>query len=243
MVLGRVGVAGEAHGEPPTLEQREQRLAIGQVAGGVSGVEIGAQRDMRHEDDQRVLRRMREDVANEFELRRIEPALVFAGAVRLGLVGAEIVDVVEHQEQRLGVEERVIVRAEHAPIGLAAVAAVGRLVIEVVVAADIPPGQADRADDLVVAVVEREIVEHDVAGGEAEFRARPRERVDHVLADEIDFRVRLRLRIGEHDDFEGARLVLAERGKSSEAGSGPVGAIPSKVSSSEAGEPSGRWWR
>ena len=60
------------------------------------------------------------------------------------LIGAEIVDIVEHQEQRVGIEEGVIVRAEDALERLAAVAAVGRLEIEIVIAADVPPGQADR---------------------------------------------------------------------------------------------------
>ena len=43
MMLGRMGVAGEAHGEAPALEQREQRFAVGQIVRGVGGIEIGAQ--------------------------------------------------------------------------------------------------------------------------------------------------------------------------------------------------------
>ena len=105
-------------------------------------------------------------------------------------VGPEIVDVVEHEEQRLRVEERVVVRPEDALVGLAAVLPVGRLEIEIVVAADVPPRQPDRADDRVVTRVEREIVEHDVAGGEAELGVDAGQRLDQVLANEVDFGVR-----------------------------------------------------
>ena len=84
---------------------------------------------------------------------------------------------------------------------------------------------------IALSVVEREIVEHDVAGGEAEFApCVAGERLDHVLADEIDFDVGLRLRIGEQHDLERVRLLLAvQAGNRRDAGSGPVGAMPSKV--------------
>ena len=182
---------------------------------------------------------MRQHVADEVELRRVDPSFVFARAVRLRLVGAEIVDVVQHQEQRLRIEEGIVVRAEHALVGFAAVASVGGLEVEVVVAADIPPRQADRPDDPVVAVVEREIVEHDVAQREAELRLRARQRLDDVLADIVDLDIRLRLRIGEQHDLEGVRLLLAFSAKSTEAGRGPVGAMPANSRLSEAGEPAG----
>ena len=163
---------------------------------------------------------LREHVAHEFELGRVQPSLVFAGGIRLGLVGAEIVDVVEHQEQRLRIEEGVIVRPEHPLVGLAAAAPVGGLEVEVVIAADVPPGQADRADDRVVAVVERQVVEHDVAGREAEPGFRPRERLDHVLADEVDFDVRFRLRVGEHHDLERSGFVLPAQREIDRSGQG-----------------------
>ena len=77
MMLGRMRVAGEADREAPPFEQREERVAIGQVRIGF-GVEKVAQRDVHHEDDQLVARRVREDVAHEFELGGVDAALIFA---------------------------------------------------------------------------------------------------------------------------------------------------------------------
>ncbi len=151
-------------------QKLEERVLVDEILPRL-GAEIGADRDVHDGDDERVVRRMREHVAGELELRLVEPAFILAGAARLCRVEAEIVDVVEHEEERVPVEERVIVRAEKALVGLAAVFAVRRVEIEVVVAADVPPRQADRADDRIEARVEREIVEHDVAGGEAESGA------------------------------------------------------------------------
>ena len=217
MVLGRVRVAGEAHRMFAPLEQPEELILVGEVLVGLVA-EIGPDRNMHDDDDERLRRRVRQHAADEFELRLVEPPLVFAGAPRLCRVGTEIVDVVEHEEERLRVEERVVVRTEESLVGLAAVCAVGRLEIEVVVAADVPPRQSDRADDRVEARIEREVVEHDVAGGEPEFRVDAGERLDQVLADEIDLRLGLGLRIGHHHDLERLRLVLAfereiERGR------------------------------
>ena len=158
---------------------------------------------------------------DELELRVVEPSLVFASELRLRRVLSEIVDVVEHQEKRPAIEERVIVRAEDALVGFAAVLAARRLEIEVVVAADVPPGQADRADDGVEARIERQVVEHDVAGGQPELGAGPRQRLDQVLADEIDLGLVLGLRIGHHDDIERLRLVLPSKREIERGGHGP----------------------
>ena len=83
-------------------------------------------------------------------------------------IGAEIVDVVEHQKQRAAIFERVIARPVGALEGLARIFRVRRFVIEIVIAADIVPGQPDLPDDTVEPRIERQIVEHDVAGGHAE---------------------------------------------------------------------------
>ena len=75
MVLGRVSVAGEADREAAAFEQGEERLPVLQVLIGFV-VEKGADRDVHHDDDQRVLRRVGEHVAHELELPLVEPALV-----------------------------------------------------------------------------------------------------------------------------------------------------------------------
>jgi len=57
---------------------------------------------MERHDDQAVPRHRRQHVADEAELLRPEPALVLAGAVGLG---AEVLDVVQHQERGAGILE------------------------------------------------------------------------------------------------------------------------------------------
>ena len=124
-------------------------------------------------------------------------------------IGPKIVDVVEHEEKRLPVEERVIVRAENALESLAAIFAVRRFEIEIVVAADVPPRQPDRPHDRVRTRIEREVVEHDVASGEAELGVDAGERLDQILADEVHLSAGFRLRIGHQHDVERLWLILA----------------------------------
>ena len=156
-------------------------------------------------------------------------------------VEAKIIDVIEHEKKRLAIEERVIVRAEDALEGLTAILAVRRLEIEIVVAADIPPRESDRTHDRVRPRIEREVVEHDVAGGEAKLGVDAGQRLDQILADEVDFRAGLRLRIGHQHDVERLGSSWRRSGKSTDAGNGPVGAKPSKrqVGLELAGEPLG----
>ena len=206
-MLGRMRMAGEADGVATPLEQREERVPVLQILIGLV-VEKGADGNVHHNDDERVVRRVREHVAHELELALVKPALVLASSPNLVRVVPKIVDVIKHEEERLPVIERVIVRAEDALEGLATIFAVRRFEIEIVVAADVPPRKADRAHDRVRARIEREIVEHDVAGGEAELGVGAGQGLDQVLANEVDFRAGLRLRIGHHDDVERLRLVL-----------------------------------
>ncbi len=207
MMLGRVGMACETDRVATPLKQSEERVAILQVLIGFV-VEKRVDRNVHHHDDQRVVRRMREHVAHKLELALVEPAFVLPPSPNFMRVESEIVDVVEHQEKRLPVEERVIVRAEDALEGLTAILAVRRFEIEIVIAADIPPRQSNRAHDRVRARIEREVVEHDVARGEAELGVDAGQSLDQVLADEVDFRSGLRLWIGHQDNVERLRLVL-----------------------------------
>ena len=169
MMFGRMRVSREADRVAAPFEQGEESIPVLQVLIGFV-VEKRLDRDVHHHDDQRVVGRMREHVAHELELPLVEPALVLAAAPGFMRVRPKIVDVVEHEEKRLRIEERVVVRPEDALEGLAAIFAVRRFQIEIVVAADIPPRQSDRAHDRVRTRIEREVVEHDVARGEAELR-------------------------------------------------------------------------
>ena len=67
------------------FEQGEERVAILEVLIGLV-VEKRADRNVHHDDDQRVVGRMREHVAHELELPLVEPALVLAAAP--GLCGS-----------------------------------------------------------------------------------------------------------------------------------------------------------
>ena len=58
MMLGRVGVAGEADGEAPPLEQVKERLGTLKILIGLVA-EKGADGDVHHHDDQRVVGRVR----------------------------------------------------------------------------------------------------------------------------------------------------------------------------------------
>src|ERR1700722_5403337 len=133
MMLGRVRMACETHRIATPLEQSEESVAILQVLIGFV-VEKRVDRNVHRHDDQRVVRRVREYVAHKLELALVEPAFVLPPSPNFMRVESEIVDVVEHQEKRLPVEERVIVRAEHTLESLAAVFAVWRFKIEIVVA-------------------------------------------------------------------------------------------------------------
>ena len=86
MMLGRVRVSGEADGEAAPFEQGEERLPILQVLIGFV-VEKGADRDVHHDDDERVVRRVSEHLTDELELPLVEPALVLAASP--GLCGSK----------------------------------------------------------------------------------------------------------------------------------------------------------
>src|SRR5580698_5474479 len=100
MMFGRVGMAGEAHRMAAPFEELKQRLPVDEVLPGLVA-ERGLDWDVKDDDDERIVRRELEHAAHELELPLVEPALVLARAARLLRVEAEIVDVVEHEEERL----------------------------------------------------------------------------------------------------------------------------------------------
>ena len=209
-MLGRMRMPGERDGGP-IAEESEQVTCIVRVVGRVLRVEVGAQRDVEGQHDEALLRRRREQVLDEGQLGVREVAAIGAlfFAARLAGAGAEIIDVVEHHEQRAGVLVRVVRRPEHPLPGVARARGIGRLVVEVVVAADGPPRQADRAEDPVEAVELGEIVEHQVAAGHAEGGPTADQAADDGIAQILDLRSRFRLRIGDQHDVEAGGLVDA----------------------------------
>ena len=209
MVLGRVGVPGEADAGP-IADEPEQVACIRRVGGGHLGIEIGAQRDVHREDQQRLRRRHRQQVAHEGELVVREAADVGAVLVAgLAAAGAEIIDVVEHDEQRAAVRMRVVRSAEHALPGVARAGGIGGLVVEVVIAADRPPRHADAPDHAVEAGIDGEVVEGEVAQRHAEGGAGAQQRHHRLVADVLDLRRGFGLRVGEEDHVEALGLGLA----------------------------------
>src|SRR5205823_13133036 len=96
---------------------------------------------------QAIGRRLLQDVGDEGELPLADAALILAVPARLLRIGAEIFDIVEHEEQRPAMLEGVIGWPEGALEGLARIPRVRRLEIEIVIAADVEPRKADLADD------------------------------------------------------------------------------------------------
>src|ERR1700723_774257 len=212
MMLGRMRVTGEAHRISASFEQGEESVPVLQVLIGLV-VEKRVDRNVHHHDDQRVIGRMREHVAHELELTLVKPALVLAPSPWLVGIWPKIVDVIEHEKERLPVEERIVIWTKDALEGLPTIFSIRRFEIEIVIAADIPPWQPNRAHDRVGTGIKREVVEHDVARSEAEARVDARQSLDQILANEVDFRAGLRLRIGHHDDVERMSLVLSTQRK------------------------------
>ena len=166
-MLGGVGVTREADARP-LADQFEELAAIDGVDGWRLRINIGPQRDVHGDNHQLVDRRFLEHVSNEGTLALTYPALVLAVASRPRPVGAKVFDVVEHKKQGAAVLERVMGWAEHPLEGLARIARARRLEVEIMVAGDVPPRHADLADDAVLPGIERQVVEHDVAGRHAE---------------------------------------------------------------------------
>ncbi len=104
--------------------------------------------------------------------------------------------------------EGVVAGAEHALERLAGQGVVRRLVVHVVVAGAVVPGDAARADHAVVAVVEGQVVEHQVAQPQAEGGRERGQAGDDVVAHVPELHFVLRLRVGQQKRVEIGRFVL-----------------------------------
>src|ERR1700733_2888853 len=113
VMLGRMRVTGETQRVAASFEQGEESVPVLQVLVGLV-VKKRVDWNVHHHDDERVVRRMREHVAHELELARIESPLVLPPSPNLMRVVPKIGDVIEHEEKRLPIEECVIVRAKDA---------------------------------------------------------------------------------------------------------------------------------
>ena len=147
----------------------EEILHVDRVVRRVGGSER-LQRDMETDHHQAVAWHVGQDVANEAQLAFSKVATVFAEAVRFGRISAEVIDVVQQDEGRPTVLEGVPTGAEDPLEGFGGVGVVRSLQIHVVVAAAVEPRQPNRADDVVIPRLVRQVVEHDVAMGNAERR-------------------------------------------------------------------------
>ena len=223
MVLGGVGVAGEAQ-HLATGEQIEERGAVGGRVAGIVRRGVGVQRDMHREHDQVVPGISARRFFRKARLRSPTRAPIGVGADRHRR--PKPLDVVEHHEPRPPMPERVGRRTENPLPGLAAVTGVRGLHVEVVIARQAVPGQADPADDPVGAAVERQIVEQHVASGQPERR-----RDRHGPGDRRIPTWSSSSRLSGWGSVnsrtsKSAGSSTRVRVKSIEAGSGPVGATP-----------------
>ena len=106
------------------------------------------------------------------------------------------------------VVEGVVRRAVHALERFVAQLIVRGVEVDVVIADDVVPGDADQGDGRVERLEERQVVEHDVAERDAERRFGPDQFGHDVVSDVVDFFLVAWLRVAEHDRAELVRLIL-----------------------------------
>src|SRR5215475_9623235 len=205
VMFGGMSVSREAHCWAPRNEP-QQVGAVRCIDGGSFGVEIRAQRDVHADHDQFVLRRVFEEVRHEGKLTLSDLALVFAATTGSARIGSQIRYVIKHDKQRIAVVEGIMRRPKDPLESLARIVPIKGLEIEIVIAADVPPWDADLANDAIVATIHCEIIEQDVASRNAERRAGADEWDHGVVADEIELRLALRLWVGEEDHIVLGRL-------------------------------------
>ncbi len=146
MVLGGVGVTGEAQ-HLPSRQQVEERGAIDGRAVGIVRRGVGEQRDVHGEHDQVVPWNLGQKIAQKGQAALADVAAIGVSSDRHRRT--QPLDVVEHHEPGPPVAERVGRRTEDPLPGLAAIAGVRSLHVEVVIAREAVPGQADLPDDAV----------------------------------------------------------------------------------------------
>ncbi len=206
MLVG-VGVTAKADGVGVGRDRGEE-IGVVDIGDAGFGPLLGAQRDVVRDHDQVVARHVGQHIADEGQLVRPEMAAVLAEAVGAPGVGPQVFDVIQHEERHAGILERAVASAEHALERLARVGVVRGLQIHVVVARAVIPGQPDGADDAVEPIVIGQVVEHQVAMGDAERGLDPGGGDDDIVADVADLGDGFRLRVGEQQGVERRRLVL-----------------------------------
>ena len=113
----------------------------------------------------------------------------------------------------LAVVEGVVRGAVDALERLGGVGVVRHVVVVVVVAGQVPPGQADGRHDVVHARVAGEVVVDDVAHGEPERGVRADKLRHDVVADVVELLLAVGLGVGEDDDVELLGLLLPYDGE------------------------------
>ena len=168
---------------------------------------------MHRHDHEMLARHMRQHVAHELQLPLADQAGIGAAARSTGVV-AEVVHVIEHDERGARMLEGVVARPEHPLPGLARAPVVAGLRVDVVVARAVVPGDAGRTQDLQVARVEREVVEHDVAVVDAEGGLAAERAGDDVVAQVAELGAVRGLRVGEQQGLEARRSPPAASAES-----------------------------
>ena len=134
VMFRRVRMTGEAHRVSVNKERQEFGL-VADVHRRVAGIEIVLQRNVHNGDDEARGWGLSQHIGDKSALTFAKKAPEFAAAARLGRVNAEIINVVQHQKQRVAIFESVIIGAKHAFERLTAIAGIRCLEVQIMVAA------------------------------------------------------------------------------------------------------------
>ena len=197
MILGaepivtlEVGVGGQGEGVLVVFDHFEEFFLVGNSTEG----------DVHAQDDELVDGYMFEVVAEPGELLVSE----FAGVATF--FAAIVFDVVKDHKVDWAEVETVVTGAVNALPGFRAQIVVGGIEIEVVIAEDVVPREADIGDGLIERLIKLKIVEHDVAEADSEFAVLvggvTDDLLDDVVRHVVDFGLVSGLGIAEHHDSE-----------------------------------------
>ena len=214
-VLGGVRMAGHRVEIGVVGQQVEKRLAVLHPVLAFRLIGRDQEGDVHGENQQPILGHMGEFGLKPRQLHLAQCRVVAASGTRILRCGRRtpVAHIVENHEHRVSVLEGVVGRAVPLGEGLQRVLVGGRKQVEFVVAGNVVPRNADLADDAVVAREHGQVVGENVAHGHAEGGTGADEFAHHAIADVVEFRVGLRLRVGKQDGLEAGRLLLSMQGE------------------------------
>ena len=156
------------------------------------------ERYVHHGHDQSILRHMFEVIFDEGELFFAESC-----AVEFFLSVAHPVNIVDGNEVHGAVVEREVRWSVDSFVGFIAEFVIFGGVVDVVVADDVVPGDADVAEGAIEIIEQAEVVEQNIAESDAEGRLGSGKFLNDIVGDEVDFLLISGLWVAKEDDIEG----------------------------------------